>query len=381
MFVLDLSEQKRAEEKIREQEMEFRQILDLTPQLVAVYGPNRERLYANRVMLDYLGLSLEEWRRRFKFGDALHPDDWERATGHFDRAVSSGAGFELELRLSKGDGSYRWFLARCNPVCDDKGQVMRWYLACTDIDERKRAEEKLQQENVALREEIDKASMFEEIVGTSRPLKAVLSRIAKVGPTDSTVLITGETGTGKELIARAVHKRSQRSGGPFVSVNCAALPPTLVPSELFGHEKGAFTGATQRRLGRFEMADGGTIFLDEVGELLPDTQAALLRVLQEREFERVGGGQPIHSRRSRHRCHESRLERRRSEWDLPPGSPLSAECVSHRSAAFARTERRHFDAGRVFRAALRQPRGQKYPIDRPEDLGSVAVLRLARQYP
>jgi transcriptional regulator with GAF, ATPase, and Fis domain len=135
--------------------------------------------------------------------------------------------------------------------------------------------------------------MFEEIVGTSSSLKAVLSRIAKVAPTDSTVLITGETGTGKELIARAIHKRSQRAGRPFVSVNCAALPPTLVLSELFGHEKGAFTGATQRRLGRFEMADGGTIFLDEVGELLPDAQAALLRVLQEREFERVGGGQPI----------------------------------------------------------------------------------------
>jgi PAS domain S-box-containing protein len=293
--VTDITNRKTAEDKIREQEIEFRQILDLAPQLVAVYGPNRERLYANRVMLDYLGFSLEEWLGRFKFGDSLHPDDWERATEHFDRAVSSGAGFELELRLRKGDGSYRWFLARCNEVCDDKGQIVRWYLACTDIEDRKRAEHKLLEENVALREEIDKASMFEEIVGTSRPLKAVLSRIAKVAPTDSTVLITGETGTGKELIARAIHKRSHRSGRPFVSVNCAALPPTLVLSELFGHEKGAFTGATQRRLGRFEMADGGTIFLDEVGELLPDAQAALLRVLQEREFERVGGGQPIHT--------------------------------------------------------------------------------------
>jgi PAS domain S-box-containing protein len=293
--VTDITNRKTAEDKIREQEIEFRQILDLAPQLVAVYGPNRERLYANRVMLDYLGFSLEEWLGRFKFGDSLHPDDWERATEHFDRAVSSGAGFELELRLRKGDGSYRWFLARCNEVCDDKGQIVRWYLACTDIEDRKQAEHKLQEENVALREEIDKASMFEEIVGTSRPLKAVLSRIAKVAPTDSTVLITGETGTGKELIARAIHKRSHRSGRPFVSVNCAALPPTLVLSELFGHEKGAFTGATQRRLGRFEMADGGTIFLDEVGELLPDAQAALLRVLQEREFERVGGGQPIHT--------------------------------------------------------------------------------------
>jgi formate hydrogenlyase transcriptional activator len=291
--VMDVTERKTAEGKIREQEMEFRQILDLVPQLVSVYGPNHVRIYANRVMLDYLGLSLEVWRGRFKFGESIHPDDWEGATSHFDRLASSGASFELEVRLRKGDGSYRWFLARCNPVCDDQGQIMRWYVACTDIDDRKRAEQKLQEENIALREEVDKASMFEEIVGTSRPLKTVLSRIAKVGPTDSTVMITGETGTGKELIARAVHKRSKRSGRPFISVNCAALAPTLVSSELFGHEKGAFTGATQRRLGRFEMADGGTIFLDEVGELLPDTQAALLRVLQEREFERVGGGQPV----------------------------------------------------------------------------------------
>jgi PAS domain S-box-containing protein len=291
--VTDITKRKATEEKIRAQEKEFRQILDMAPQLVSVYGPNRERIYANRFMLDYLGLSLAEWQQRSTFGASLHPEDRERALGHFDRAVFSKAGFETELRLSGSDGGYRWFLTRCNPVCDEKGQMVRWYVACTDIEDRKRVELKLQQENVALREEIDKASMFEEIVGTSRPLRAVLSRIAKVGPTASTVLITGETGTGKELIARAVHKRSQRSGRPFVSVNCAALPPTLVSSELFGHEKGAFTGATERRLGRFEMADGGTIFLDEVGELLPDTQAALLRVLQEREIERVGGGQSI----------------------------------------------------------------------------------------
>jgi PAS domain S-box-containing protein len=281
------------EGQIRTQEMELRQMLDFAPQYVAVFGPGRERLYANRIFLDYLGFTLEEWRRRLDRDEFIHPDDGERVNGHFSRAVSSGAGFESEVRVRKSDGSHRWFLARCNPVRDDQGQVMRWYIACTDIEDRKRAEEKLQRENAALREEIDKASMFEEIVGTSGPLKAVLSRIAKVGPTSSTVLITGETGTGKELIARAVHKRSQRSGRPFISVNCAALPPTLVSSELFGHEKGAFTGAMQRRLGRFEMADGGTIFLDEVGELLPDTQAALLRVLQEREFERVGGGQTI----------------------------------------------------------------------------------------
>jgi len=167
--------------------------------------------------------------------------------------------------------------------------------------DRKRAEDALKllkdqlyRENIALRDEVVRASMFDEIVGTSNLLKVVLSRIAKVAPTDSTVLITGETGTGKELIARAIHKKSQRSARAFVSVNCAAIPRDLIPSELFGHEKGAFTGAMQRRLGRFELADGGTIFLDEVGELLPDTQVALLRVLQERELERVGGGHPIH---------------------------------------------------------------------------------------
>jgi PAS domain S-box-containing protein len=169
-----------------------------------------------------------------------------------------------------------------------------------DLSEQKRAEaeikalkDQLYKENLALRDEVVRASMFEEIVGASPALQTVLARVAKVGPTNSTVLITGETGTGKELIARAVHKRSQRSGRAFVSVNCAALAPSLISSELFGHEKGAFTGATQRRLGRFEMADGGTIFLDEVGDLPLETQIALLRVLQEREFERVGGTESV----------------------------------------------------------------------------------------
>jgi transcriptional regulator with GAF, ATPase, and Fis domain len=143
------------------------------------------------------------------------------------------------------------------------------------------------------REEIIKTSTSEEIVGNSPALQKVLNRVAKVAATDSTVLITGETGTGKELIARAIHKTSKRSGRAFVSVNCAAIPQSLIASELFGHEKGAFTGATGRRLGRFELAEGGTIFLDEVGELPPETQVALLRVLQEHEFERVGGNRSI----------------------------------------------------------------------------------------
>jgi transcriptional regulator with GAF, ATPase, and Fis domain len=176
-----------------------------------------------------------------------------------------------------------------------------------DISERKQSEaalreafneiqalkDQLHTENIALREEIEKASMFEEIVGTSAVLQAVLSRLSKVAPTDSSVLITGETGTGKELIARAIHRRSQRSSGVFIGVNCASIPRDLIASELFGHEKGAFTGATQQRLGRFELARGGTIFLDEVGELPAETQIALLRVLQEHEFDRVGGTRSI----------------------------------------------------------------------------------------
>jgi len=157
----------------------------------------------------------------------------------------------------------------------------------------KQSEERLQDENVSLREETDRASMFDEIVGTSAALQRVLALLSKVAPTDASVLITGETGTGKELVARALHKRSQRCSKPFVSVNCAAIPRDLIASELFGHEKGSFTGALQRRLGRFELAEGGTIFLDEVGELPKETQIALLRVLQEREFERVGGTRSI----------------------------------------------------------------------------------------
>jgi PAS domain S-box-containing protein len=269
-------------------ERELRQILDLTPLHITEFGPDGSRLYSNQAGLDYHGLTLEEWQRA-DLQTLCHPHDAERLTREQPHRFLSGSAFEHEMRLKRRDGQCRWFLFRFRPMVDEHGRPTRWYAAATDIEDRKQAEQRLENENVALREEIDKASMFEEIVGISPALHAVLSRVSKVAPTDSIVLITGETGTGKELIARAVHKRSQRCSHAFVSVNCSAIPRDLIASELFGHEKGAFTGATQRRLGRFELAEGGTIFLDEIGELPAETQIALLRVLQEHEFGRVGG--------------------------------------------------------------------------------------------
>jgi formate hydrogenlyase transcriptional activator len=223
----------------------------------------------------------------------FHPDDLQRLRDERRAALVRGIPFELEQRALRKDGQYRWFLIRYNPFRNEQGQLIRWYATRTDIDDRVRAEERTRNENLALREQIDRDSMFEDIVGSSEALGKVLRQVAKVAPSDSTVLILGETGTGKELIARAIHKRSKRADRAFIGVNCAAIPPSLIASELFGHEKGAFTGATQRRLGRFESANGGTIFLDEIGDLPPEIQVVLLRVLQEREIEHVGGNRPI----------------------------------------------------------------------------------------
>jgi PAS domain S-box-containing protein len=256
-------------------------------------GPDGTRLYANRTFHEYTGIKPEDVHSDSFHAEKVHPDDLERLKNQRQTGLERGEPFEIESRVRGKDGRYRWFLVRYNPFRDEQGRLVRWYATGTDIDDRKRSEERTQNENLVLREEIDRSSMFEEIVGSSEPLRRVLSQVAKVAPTDSTVLILGETGTGKELIARAIHKRSNRSEGAFVRVNCAAIPPSLIASELFGHEKGAFTGAVQRRVGRFESADGGTIFLDEVGDLPPETQIALLRVLQEREFERVGGSQTV----------------------------------------------------------------------------------------
>jgi formate hydrogenlyase transcriptional activator len=289
----DIDDLKQAQVKLHQDEEELRRITDAIPQTIIVLNPDGRVLYANRVALEYTGMSLDEVRADNLRARVLHPEDVQRLREERHKALSGTVPFENEQRALGKDGKYRWFLIQYNPLLDEGGKVIRWYATGTDIDDRKRTEDRTRNENVALREEIVRSSMFEEIVGSSKSLRQVLTQVSKVAPLDSTVLILGETGTGKELFARAIHNRSKRSTGAFIRMNCAAIPPSLIASELFGHEKGSFTGAVQRRLGRFESADGGTIFLDEVGELPLEAQVALLRVLQEREFERVGGSQTV----------------------------------------------------------------------------------------
>jgi formate hydrogenlyase transcriptional activator len=306
ILLTDIDDRKRAEDALRSNEQSLRQIIDSIPGFVSTLSAAGEVELVNRQILEYFANTTEEWKNSPNF-DAVHPDDLPGMIDSWRHAIKTGQPPDLEIRSRRADGLYRWFHVRGRPQRDAEGRIVRWYTLATDIDERKRAESELEKafeeikrlkdrlhdENVVLREQIDQVFMFEEIVGSSPALKTVLSGIVKVAPTDSTVLITGETGTGKELIARAIHKGSQRADHAFVSVNCAAIPSALIASELFGHEKGAFTGALQQRQGRFELAHYGTIFLDEIGELPAETQIALLRVLQERQFERVGGNRII----------------------------------------------------------------------------------------
>src|SRR5713226_6831056 len=289
----DIEDLKRAEAKLRRDEEELRRVTDAIAQIIVVLNPDGKAIYVYRMAPEYTGLSLNDVRSDDFRTRVFHPDDVQRVREERYKALSSSVPFENEQRALGKDGKFRWFLIRYNPLLDETGNVIRWYATGTDIDDRKRNEDRTRNENLALREQIDRDSMFEDIVGSSEALHNVLRQVGKVAHSDSTVLILGETGTGKELIARAIHKRSNRAERAFIGVNCAAIPASLIASELFGHEKGAFTGATQRRMGRFESANGGTIFLDEVGDLPAEIQIALLRVLQEREIERVGSSRPI----------------------------------------------------------------------------------------
>jgi formate hydrogenlyase transcriptional activator len=288
----DIDDLKRAEAALEEHARQLRQVIDLAPLHMFLWEGDASASYGNRATVEYFGPIPPKPPMEF-LEIVTHPDDAERLKAGILDALSRGTSFAMETRMRRHDGVYRWFLYQISPLRDEQERIVRWCGTRIDIEDRKQAEDRTQRENLVLREEIEQVSMFEEIVGASAPLQRVLARVAKVARTDSTVLITGETGTGKELIARAIHKRSTRASRAFVSVNCAAIPRDLIASELFGHEKGAFTGALQRRLGRFELADGGTLFLDEVGELPAETQVALLRVLQEREFHRMGGNHPI----------------------------------------------------------------------------------------
>ena len=307
---IDVTEHHRAEQALRRSEAYLAEAQRLAKTGSWAYNPAAEKaIYWSEEMLRMFGLDPQ--RTNFPDGEEflrlMHPEDRDRFNELYERSRIQKTDYDADYRIVLPDGAIKHLHVVHHPVLNESGDLVEFVGTAIDVTEHhraradlekafeeiKRLRDQLHDENVVLREQIDQAFMFEEIVGTSSALQGVLSRLMKVAPTDSSVLVSGETGTGKELVARAIHKRSRRAQRPFVSVNCAALAPSLISSELFGHEKGAFTGAMQRRLGRFELANGGTIFLDEIGELPLDTQVALLRVLQEREFERVGGAQPV----------------------------------------------------------------------------------------
>ena len=275
-----------------------------TPEMGRIFGVNSDDASSSKPLNRSIRLELESGG---SFFSQFHPEDRKRFEKVFGQSLTQKTDLQTDYRIVLTDGTIRHHRCVGHPVLNDSGQMVEFIGTTVDdtdhwrakaeleraLEEIKRLRDRLQDENLALREEIIRSSMFEEIVGSSQPLRLVLEQVAKVATSDSTVLIAGETGTGKELVARAIHKRSNRSARAFISVNCGAIPQSLIASELFGHEKGAFTGAVQRRIGCFEAAIGGTLFLDEVGELPLETQVALLRVLQEREFERVGGSERI----------------------------------------------------------------------------------------
>jgi formate hydrogenlyase transcriptional activator len=300
-YIRDITEGKRTEAALRESEARFKLALEAGQMGVWDSDLRNNRLHWSKEVFTILGLvpfSVEPARRIW--ADRVHPEDLPDVLATRDKAIAERSEYKKEYRVIWPDGTTRWVVTRAKPIYSGDDSCARVMGFIVDVTERKLAEEeikrlkdRLQAENVYLREEVSRAHGFGRIIGRSEAMRRVLKQAEQVAPTDTTVLICGETGTGKELIARAIHAVSKRKDRPLIKVNCAALPASLIESELFGHEKGAFTGAASKRVGRFELADGATIFLDEIGELPLDLQVKLLRVLQEGEFERLGSSRTI----------------------------------------------------------------------------------------
>ncbi len=302
-----IAERRRADQELKKSEERFRTLFESSPIGISINNWKGEFLHVNRSFQEMLEYTLDELRN-MSFREITFPDDLPESKKLFGELVEGKRNvFQTEKRYCKKGGGILMANTSCSAVRDSNGEFAYTFAMVIDITEKKLAEEalrralseveklknKLQAENIYLQEEIKTQHNFEDIVGNSSGIRKVFRDIEKVANTDSTVLIIGETGTGKELVARAIHSVSSRRNRALITINCAALPAGLIESELFGHEKGAFTGAITRKKGRFELADSGSIFLDEIGELTLETQIKLMRILQEHEFQRIGGSETL----------------------------------------------------------------------------------------
>jgi len=297
---------KSSELALRASEERFRTLADDAPVMIWVSGPDKACTWLNRRWIDFVGRTMEQ-ELGSGWTDNVHPDDLSACLQVYTSAFEARRSFSVEFRLRRHDGEWRWILGKGMPTFGADGAFKGFLGSSLDVTEQNQAKlelesaltevqrlrDRLQLENVYLRQEVQERLGQGQVVGQSAAVRRVLEQVEQVAATDSTVLILGETGTGKELFASLIHERSTRHARAMVRVNCAAIPSTLIESELFGREKGAFTGALARQIGRFEMADHSTIFLDEIGDLPGEVQVKLLRVLEERQIERLGSPRGI----------------------------------------------------------------------------------------